>query len=119
MTNSDKQALLEIARRELLRAVESGSSSDRAGDNVGDNVADDLPEGTSSGLPADAAPLKAGAFVTLRARGRLRGCIGQLGSERPVAEVVAYCARAAARQDPRFTPVRAEELGETEIEISV
>jgi len=107
MTNSDKQALLGIARRELVRVVESGSQSN--------NVVEEVPGERHVGGPA----WNAGAFVTLRTRGRLRGCIGQMSAELPVGEVVAYCARAASRNDPRFPPVRAEELGDTEIEISV
>jgi AmmeMemoRadiSam system protein A len=37
----------------------------------------------------------------------------------PLIVVVAYCARAAALEDPRFDPVRPEELAEIDIEISV
>ena len=51
-----------------------------------------------------------GAFVTLRIRGRLRGCIGQLASGIALVRVVAYCAKAAALEDPRFEPVRPEEV---------
>lgn len=57
--------------------------------------------------------------MTLRKRARLRGCIGQIGTGQPLADVVAYSAKAAALEDPRFDPVRAEELQEIEIEISV
>ncbi len=57
MTNSDKQALLAIARRELVRAVENGPQST--------NVADGLPEET----PPETPTWHAGAFVTLRTRG--------------------------------------------------
>jgi AmmeMemoRadiSam system protein A len=61
----------------------------------------------------------AGAFVTLRQRGRLRGCIGQIGSGQLLLETVAHCAKAAALEDPRFDALRPEEVGGTEIEISV
>jgi AmmeMemoRadiSam system protein A len=47
------------------------------------------------------------------------GCIGQFAREQPVVEVVSYCARAAALEDPRFEPVRPDELAELELEISV
>jgi len=60
-----------------------------------------------------------GVFVTLRRRGRLRGCIGQMVSSESLVEVVAYCAKAAALEDPRFDPVRPHELAEVEIELSV
>ena len=62
---------------------------------------------------------QAGAFVTLYWRGELRGCLGHLEADRPLAEVVADLAVAAARDDPRFPPVTAEEAHELEIEISV
>jgi AmmeMemoRadiSam system protein A len=60
-----------------------------------------------------------GAFVTLRKRRRLCGCIGRLSSVDSLANVVAHCAAAAATEDPRFSGLRPEELGELEIEISV
>ncbi|MGB9068533.1 MAG: AmmeMemoRadiSam system protein A [Candidatus Acidiferrales bacterium] len=70
-------------------------------------------------LPSDAAPWQSsGVFVTLRKRGRLRGCIGQVGTGQSLAHVLAHCAKAAALEDPRFNPVRPEELTEIEIEIS-
>jgi MEMO1 family protein len=59
-----------------------------------------------------------GAFVTLKTHGQLRGCIGRLAADRPLGEVVAEMALAAAFQDPRFSPLRADELKGLEIEIS-
>ncbi len=61
----------------------------------------------------------AGAFVTLRIGGELRGCIGFPGSDEPLDEVVGRCAVAAATEDPRFPPLTAEELPGLELEISV
>ena len=60
-----------------------------------------------------------GAFVTLRIAQALRGCIGRVTADRPLAETVRHVAAAAASEDPRFPPVRAEELGEVVIEVSV
>ena len=45
--------------------------------------------------------------------------MGQLASNEPLISVVAYCAMAAALEDPRFAPMSAEELRGIEIEISV
>jgi AmmeMemoRadiSam system protein A len=59
------------------------------------------------------------AFVTLHERGELRGCIGMLAHERPLWVNVRDSAVAAARDDPRFLPVGAEELPAIDIEISV
>jgi AmmeMemoRadiSam system protein A len=61
----------------------------------------------------------AGAFVTLEVSNELRGCIGHPGSEKPLDEVVAECALAAASDDPRFPPVGPRELEGMEVEISV
>jgi uncharacterized protein len=60
-----------------------------------------------------------GAFVTLSCDGKLRGCVGRTEAALPLAETVVQCAITAASQDPRFTPLCAEELAGLEIEISV
>lgn len=67
--------------------------------------------------PLLAAP--SGAFVSLHQRGRLRGCIGQIDAREPLALTVAQCAVAASMEDPRFSPVTADELPGLELEISV
>jgi MEMO1 family protein len=60
-----------------------------------------------------------GAFVTLYKNGELRGCIGQVIARKPLIEAVAEMAEAAAFQDPRFSPLRSDELKDVKIEISV
>jgi uncharacterized protein len=69
--------------------------------------------------PLEVAGRHAGAFVTLHARGNLRGCIGQTEPHSPLGIVVVHCAAAAALEDPRFPPVTLEELGAIRIEVSV
>ena len=59
------------------------------------------------------------SFVTLTEHGELRGCIGSLEARRPLVLDVRENAAAAAFHDPRFPPVRAEELDGLHIEISV
>ena len=59
------------------------------------------------------------SFVTLKLDGQLRGCIGSLSPERPLARDVASNAFAAAFSDPRFPALRGEELDRLDIEISV
>ena len=59
------------------------------------------------------------SFVTLNRQGQLRGCIGSLEAHRPLVEDVAHNAHAAAFSDPRFPPLRAKELADLEIHISV
>lgn len=58
------------------------------------------------------------SFVTLTVRGQLRGCIGSLEAYQSLAEDVREHAVAAALQDPRFPPVREEELNRIQIEVS-
>lgn len=60
-----------------------------------------------------------GAFVTLKKDGHLRGCIGQVLPQGPLAETVSAVAASAAIRDPRFKPVQAAELKDIHIEISV
>ena len=61
-----------------------------------------------------------GAFVSLhrRADGELRGCVGLMRAEQPLLEAVARMAVAAATEDGRFPPVRADELEGLAIEVS-
>jgi len=60
-----------------------------------------------------------GAFTTLHRQGKLRGCIGYVEARKPLYQTVIETAQAAAFEDPRFQPVRPEELPELQIEISV
>lgn len=71
--------------------------------------------------PADAPALleQRGAFVTLYHLGQLRGCLGQVEGLRPLWQTVSRMAVAAATRDPRFSPLRLEELPETSLEVSV
>jgi AmmeMemoRadiSam system protein A len=59
------------------------------------------------------------AFVTLHARGDLRGCIGHLDVDDPLGRVVPRCAVAACSRDPRFPAVAETELPAIEIELSL
>ena len=100
LVDRERQTLLEFARRALIAAVEHR-------------------EFLETPPPDESLQHPAGAFVTLRRRGRLRGCIGQLATADPLIQVVAHCTRAAALEDPRFEPVRPHELSELDIELSV
>ncbi len=77
--------------------------------------------GATPPSPSDPSPAlqqAAGAFVSLHARGELRGCVGTLSSDRPLWQTVVRIAVAAAFEDPRFPPLTEAELADTEIEIS-
>lgn len=58
-------------------------------------------------------------FVTLRIEGALRGCTGTLEATRPLVQDVAQNAFAAAFRDPRFAPLRQEELAGIEFHLSL
>ena len=58
------------------------------------------------------------SFVTLTIHGQLRGCIGALEARQSLAIDVREHAIAAALEDPRFPPVREDELSRIQIEVS-
>lgn len=58
------------------------------------------------------------SFVTLTVHGQLRGCIGSLEAYQPLAEDVREHAAGAALNDPRFPPLKRDELPGLQIEIS-
>jgi len=58
------------------------------------------------------------SFVTLTIQGELRGCIGKLEAQKPLAEDVQENAISAAFEDPRFHPVGENELYRIQIEVS-
>jgi AmmeMemoRadiSam system protein A len=63
-----------------------------------------------------------GVFVTIHtaSTGELRGCIGTIEPCEPdVARETIQNAISAATQDPRFPPIRARELDDLEIDVSV
>lgn len=73
--------------------------------------------------PAELSPEmegRAGAFVSLHARGQLRGCIGTLEPTQPnLALEVIHNAIMAATEDPRFPPVEPHELCDLQISVDV
>ena len=63
------------------------------------------------GLPDELYSARAGAFVSLKKDGRLRGCIGTIGPTEPnLAREIVNNAVSAGTRDPRFPSVRADEL---------
>ena len=66
----------------------------------------ELPQG----LPSEMAE-RAGVFVSLKKDGELRGCIGTFApTTKNIAEEILQNAASAALRDPRFPPVKKEEL---------
>jgi AmmeMemoRadiSam system protein A len=101
VTGDEQDALLRFARASILAALMGGPEPPR-------------PPGGGQGRSG-------GAFVTLRRRADtvLRGCIGFIGPDRLLVDVVADVAVGAALRDDRFDPVTAGELPELRVEISV
>ena len=71
-------------------------------------------------LPADMMNRRAGVFVSLHKDGRLRGCIGTIQAVcSSIAEEIVENGISAATKDPRFSPVRPDELESLEISVDV
>ncbi len=102
LTEDEGQELVRIARRTLEETLLHG--------RIYEPDLHRLPE-----------PLrqKGASFVTLTQGGMLRGCIGSVVAHQPLALDVRDNAIKAALADPRFPPMRAEELPYTHIEVSV
>ena len=71
-------------------------------------------------LPDELLSRRAGAFVSLHKNGNLRGCIGTIAATQDnVAEEIVSNAVSACSRDPRFDPVREDELKYLEISVDV
>ena len=62
---------------------------------------------------------KRGVFTTLTKHGELRGCIGFPYPVKRLDEAIIESAIAAATEDPRFPPVKLEEMDEIIVEVTV
>jgi AmmeMemoRadiSam system protein A len=101
LSNDEKILLLQIARRTLEEFLSSG-------------------EQPHFRYHSPALSQPRAVFVTLwrRDTGELRGCRGVSVARRALADEVSAMAIASAIDDPRFLPVRLEELPELRIEIN-
>jgi len=96
----DKKALLRLARSAIKARLVKDVKIER-------------PE------PSPVLKEDRGCFVTLHKHGQLRGCIGTIEPIYSLVECVEKNAQNAAFRDPRFPGLKAEELPEIDIEISV
>lgn len=72
------------------------------------------------GLPPELTKRRAGAFVSLKKHGALRGCIGTIAPTREtLAEEILRNAVSAGAEDPRFPPVTESELSELTVSVDV
>jgi len=110
LTPEEKKTLLLLARASLESVVRTGHLPDIGG--LADRITPRLMR-------------PGGAFVTLKKRGVLRGCIGRIpypeamGKLPPLYATVMLMAVESGIRDRRFRPVSEDELPEIEIEISV
>ncbi len=71
-------------------------------------------------LPEEMMREQAGVFVSIHKNGKLRGCIGTIqATKKNIAEEIVENGISAAVKDPRFRPVRPEELDALEISVDV
>lgn len=100
-SEAEKKFLLSLARATITDAIAR------------------VPQAEKTAAEYQRLQEKRGCFVTLHKKGALRGCIGTIEPLRTLVECVRENALNAAFQDPRFAPLRADELPEIDIEVSV
>ncbi len=101
-SEDDKKTLMSIARNTIVVFINERKIPEVDDKNFSPNL-----------------KMHAGAFVTLKEKGELRGCIGRFTADIPLWQVVQQMAVASATQDSRFLPVTAREVPKLDIEISV
>lgn len=99
-TDEQGRALLKLARRTIAARLGCG-------------------EPPESGNDQRELQRQGAVFVTLKKRGRLRGCIGNLEPVGPLWQGVHDNALNAAFNDYRFPPLSAEEIDDVHIDISI
>lgn len=102
--------LVRLARHSIEHYLEKGTVPEVPGEFL------------DSLSPSEKALLrqKAGAFVSLKKHGQLRGCIGTIEpTKSALALEVIHNAISAAVNDPRFFPLEAEELPDLTISVDV
>lgn len=102
MDNKNKEYLLKLARRAIQKYFQD--------EGIFQIDEDDLPQTLKE---------KKGTFVTLWKNNKLRGCIGDLESKKPIYQSVIDNCLASALLDSRFSPLGNDELNNTKIEISI
>lgn len=100
LTKKEQRELLKLARNTIVAVVTSGTVP--------------VVEPASVNLHS-----QSGCFVTIKQHGQLRGCIGNFVSDKPLYRLVQEMAVSAATQDPRFYPMKPQDLDDFDLEISV
>ena len=113
--------------KKMHAAQQAAIAVRRAGEGYLVKFARDTLESYVSGSPPpdpddvpDEFQKRAGVFVSIKKHGNLRGCIGTIQPTRSnIVEEVAANAISAGMNDPRFQPVRKDELGELDYSVDV
>jgi AmmeMemoRadiSam system protein A len=105
-TEKEGQLLVKLARKTIMKEL-----AVKPPDTESDSLI--------SALQDEKFRAHCGTFVTLKIKGQLRGCIGNLTSTESVLEGVKRNAINAAFHDPRFSSLSAAELDRTDIEVSI
>ncbi|MCL2264727.1 MAG: AmmeMemoRadiSam system protein A [Treponema sp.] len=108
ITEKERKILLTQAREAITAQLEKRKPFWEAG-NEESGIKND--EESSIKKPC-------GAFVSLHIGDNLRGCIGRMTANLPLLDTVRLMAKEAAFGDPRFPPLRKDELSRVHIEIS-
>ena len=108
LTDGQKEYLLRLARQAIVETVVPPEKP--AEESEAEVHSEELQR---------LSEIYAGVFVSLHVHEALRGCIGYIDGLRSLPEVIPETASAAALRDPRFEPVREEELDDIDIEISI
>ncbi len=104
LTRSEGQILVRLARQTLINHFFPETP---------------LHEITASDLQNNCFQQFNGTFVTIKKNGRLRGCIGNIMPQQSIPEGIRQNTIQAAIHDSRFPPLRAEELDQVHISISI
>ena len=105
-TEKQGQLLINLARNAILNELAGKTTNTKADTSI-------------LAFQDERFQAHCGTFVTLKIKGQLRGCIGNLTPEGSVLEGVKRNAVNAAFHDPRFSSISAAELDRTQIEVSI
>ena len=100
LSTKEKKLLLKLAREAIVSQIQETSV-------------------THKEMTNETLLVKQGCFVTIKVNDKLRGCIGNFVSDKPLYCLVQEMAVSAAIHDPRFYPMKKSELENIDLEISV
>ena len=100
LSEADRKTILDLARQAVVEVVSNK------------HLLEEIPQ-------TELFQTHCGVFVTLHVDGKLRGCIGVVHAKDKLGESIARCAAGAATDDPRFHPLRPDDLPALQVEVSI